>query len=132
MDEQCRQRLKRFYALDYTEQDFSDNLNSPAIQEAQLNQTTRNTKDEAQCQDGNLRCLLTNLDDYSRIMDELSYQLDVSETFTYSDEASSDENIEQENFEDFQLDLCHSCAQSLPVELENCLQRWRMLLLSSS
>ena len=36
--------MKRFYALDYTEQDFSDNLNSPAIQEAQLNQTTRNTK----------------------------------------------------------------------------------------
>jgi len=44
VDEQCRQRLKRFYALDYTEQDFSDNLNSPAIQEAQLNQTTKNIK----------------------------------------------------------------------------------------
>ena len=56
-------------------------------------------------------------------MDELSYQLDVSDTFTYSDEASSDENIAQDNFEDFQLDLCHACAQSLPVELEDCLQR---------
>ena len=80
-------------------------------------------QDEAQCQNGNLRCLLTNLDDYSRIMDELSYQLDVSETFTYSDEASSDENIEQENFEDFQLEVCHACAQILPVELEDFLQR---------
>ena len=58
-------------------------------------------------------------------MDELSYQLDVSDTFTYSDEASSDENIAQDNFEDFQLDLCHACAQSLPVELEDCLQRQR-------
>ena len=34
-------------------------------------------------------------------MDELSYQLDVSETFTYSDEASSDENIEHENLVKF-------------------------------
>ena len=56
-------------------------------------------------------------------MDELSYQLDVSETFTYSDEASSDENIEHENFEDFQLEVCHACAQILPIELEDFLQR---------
>ena len=56
-------------------------------------------------------------------MDELSYQLDVSETFTYSDEASSDENIGEDTFEDFQLELCHTCAQSLPIELEDCLQR---------
>ena len=70
-------------------------------------------------------------------MDELSYQLDVSDTFTYSDfeAASSDgdcSHVDKENFQEFQLELCHACAQSLPIELEDCLQRWRMLLLSST
>ena len=42
--------VKHFYALDYTEQDFSDsciiNNSFPAIQEVQVqqNQTTKNTK----------------------------------------------------------------------------------------
>ena len=67
-------------------------------------------------------------------MDELSYQLDVSDTLTYSDETSSeeiDQNLIFEN-EDFQLELCHSCAKFIPIELEECLQRWRLLLLSST
>lgn len=67
-------------------------------------------------------------------MNELSYQIDVSHTFNYSDteEASSgEENLEQENISDIQLELCHACSQSLPIELEDCLQRWKMLLFNS-
>ena len=64
-------------------------------------------------------------------MDELSYQLDVSDTFTYSDfEAASSDGTDchvdtgkADNFQEFQLELCHACAQSLPIELEDCLQR---------
>lgn len=58
-------------------------------------------------------------------MDELSYQLDVSDTFTYSDDASSDENFDENNIfdEEFQLELCHACAQCVPIQLEECLQR---------
>lgn len=74
-------------------------------------------------------------------MDELSYQLDVSQT--YSEEmSSSDEDFEsgmrhesfqkETDYDEAPLDFCPSCAKSLPLELEDCLQRWKMLLFSSN
>lgn len=67
--------------------------------------------------------------------------MDVSQT--YSEEMSSsdedfDTSMRQDNFQkepdfdDAPLDFCPSCAKTLPLELEDCLQRWKMLLFSSN
>ncbi len=95
------------------------------------------------CKNGNLNCLLSHLQEYSRVMDELSYQLDVSDTFSYSDDdLESLDDLEDlgnslgmkigQKYSDLEhFELCPNCAQAVPSGLEDCLNRWKCLLVNS-
>lgn len=83
--------------------------------------------------------MLNSLQEYSRIMDELSFQLNLSDTLidhhcTADSQSSEDENDDknEEDLDNIKLDLCYACSKSLPMELEDCLHRWGMLLVNST
>ena len=94
---------------------------------------------------GSLKCLLTGLTEFSRTMNELEYQLDLSDTLD-SGNATGQENEEElypvngneetpkntanvimlseseattekiaKHFDDFHVQLCQSCSSSLPL-----------------
>ena len=91
------------------------------------------------CQSGAFSCLIGNLQEYSRLVDELTYQLNASDTLNFSisdiEGISSSDNDFNDHLptstEDLRLELCQACAKTVPVELEECLQKWRLLLLDS-
>ena len=90
---------------------------------------------------GSLKCLLSGLDEFSRSMNELEYQLDLSDTIDSGNVTGIEENEEDgydenshsaldnaimlsesegaqkfaKNFDDFHVQLCQSCSSSLPV-----------------
>jgi hypothetical protein len=74
-------------------------------------------------------------------MDELAYQLNLSDTLDSGNVTCEDISTEQDTTNeedildrdsDIHVDLCYSCSKSLPIELEDCLQRWGSLLTSSN
>jgi hypothetical protein len=110
------------------------------------------------CPVGSLKCLLSGLDEFSRTMNELEYQLDLSDTIDSGNVTGIEENEEEvydenghsalnnvimlsesegaqkvaKNFDDFHVQLCQSCSSSLPLEVENCLHRCGGLLAGST
>ena len=94
---------------------------------------------------GSLKCLLTGLNEFSKTMNELEYQLDLSDTLDSgnvtgqeNDEEMYPESVNDEtlrspanvimlsesdaatdkiakHFDDFHVQLCQSCSSSLPL-----------------
>ena len=92
---------------------------------------------------GSLKCLLSGIQEFSRTMNELEYQLDLSDTLDSGNvtgqenelysingntKETTPENVimlsESENaanekiakhFDDFHVQLCQSCSSSLPL-----------------
>ena len=104
------------------------------------------------CPLGSLKCLLTGLNEFSRTMNELEYQLDLSDTLD-SGNVTGHENDEAEiygdqnkipdpsnvimlsesdattdkiakHFDDFHVQLCEACSSSLPLVSIICWARY--------
>ena len=63
---------------------------------------------------GSLECILSGILDLYRAMDDLTYQIDVSDSFDSgngSDDEEEDTEAETSRTEDIDITVCHICSQ---------------------
>ena len=91
--------------------------------------------DASHCEDGIFGCIFNGLEDYARLLDELSYQLNVSDTLHLSSEDSElavDNDYIELTSEDLNLKLCSHCLAAWPTPVEDHLVRSQNLILNST
>ena len=90
--------------------------------------------DGSQCADGIFGCIFNGLEEYARLLDELSYQLNVSDTLHLSseDETGLDNEFIELTPDDLNLKLCSSCLPSWPTPIEDYFVRSQNLILNST